>query len=123
MIDKVLIVGGGIAGLKLAIGLKRAGIQGEIVEISTDWTVSGLGLSLQGPAEIHRSGSLARHGESPGRGAGALFLLRAAQHGRGQSGVREADVHLPRAKPARVCAPPVIRKQLAEFRRFSCSGT
>lgn len=50
MIDKVLIVGGGIAGLTLAIGLKRAGIQSEIVEISTDWTVSGLGLSLQGPA-------------------------------------------------------------------------
>jgi len=49
-VDNVLIVGGGIAGLTLAIGLNRAGIRTEIVEINPDWTVSGLGLSLQGPA-------------------------------------------------------------------------
>ncbi len=50
VVRNVLIVGGGIAGLTLAIGLKRAGISTGIVEINPEWTVSGLGLSLQAPA-------------------------------------------------------------------------
>jgi len=33
-VTKVLIVGGGIAGMTLAIGLKRAGIYAEIIEIN-----------------------------------------------------------------------------------------
>jgi 2-polyprenyl-6-methoxyphenol hydroxylase-like FAD-dependent oxidoreductase len=49
-VDKVLIVGGGIAGMTLTIGLKRAGIHTEIVEINPQWTVLGVGISLQGPA-------------------------------------------------------------------------
>jgi len=36
--------------MTLAIGLNRAGIRTEIVEINPEWTVSGLGISLQGPA-------------------------------------------------------------------------
>ena len=48
--EKLLIVGGGIAGMALAIGLKRAGIGSEIVEISSHWTVGGLGIGLGGPA-------------------------------------------------------------------------
>jgi 2-polyprenyl-6-methoxyphenol hydroxylase-like FAD-dependent oxidoreductase len=48
--SKLLIVGGGIAGMALAIGLKRAGISSEIVEINPDWTVAGLGIALGGPA-------------------------------------------------------------------------
>jgi len=50
MVKNVLIVGGGIAGMTLAIQLKRAGINAEIVELSTDWTVIGVGISMQGPA-------------------------------------------------------------------------
>jgi 2-polyprenyl-6-methoxyphenol hydroxylase-like FAD-dependent oxidoreductase len=49
-IRDVLVVGGGIAGMTLAIGLKRAGIRSEIVEIDPQWTVLGVGISLQGPA-------------------------------------------------------------------------
>ena len=48
--DKLLIVGGGIAGMALAIGLRRVGIRPEIVEINPQWTVAGLGIGLGGPA-------------------------------------------------------------------------
>jgi 2-polyprenyl-6-methoxyphenol hydroxylase-like FAD-dependent oxidoreductase len=43
-IDRVLIVGGGIGGLCTAIGLARAGIASDIVEIKRDWTVYGVGI-------------------------------------------------------------------------------
>jgi 2-polyprenyl-6-methoxyphenol hydroxylase-like FAD-dependent oxidoreductase len=49
-LSNVLIVGGGIAGMALAVGLKRAGIGAEIVEVSPQWTVLGVGIALQGPA-------------------------------------------------------------------------
>jgi 2-polyprenyl-6-methoxyphenol hydroxylase-like FAD-dependent oxidoreductase len=49
-IGNVLIVGGGIAGMSLAIRLRQQGIQVEIVERKTDWTVLGVGIILQGPA-------------------------------------------------------------------------
>jgi 2-polyprenyl-6-methoxyphenol hydroxylase-like FAD-dependent oxidoreductase len=47
---KVLIVGGGLAGMALAIGLERAGHASELVEINPQWTFSGLGIALGGPA-------------------------------------------------------------------------
>jgi 2-polyprenyl-6-methoxyphenol hydroxylase-like FAD-dependent oxidoreductase len=50
VIRNVLIVGGGIAGMSLAIRLQQQGIQAEIVERKTDWTVLGVGIILQGPA-------------------------------------------------------------------------
>ena len=49
-VKNVLIVGGGIAGMVLAIGLQQKGIQAEIVEKKTDWTVLGVGIIMQGPA-------------------------------------------------------------------------
>src|SRR5262245_7494231 len=49
-VEDVLIVGGGIAGMALAIGLKRGGIRSQIVEISPQWTVLGVGITLQGSA-------------------------------------------------------------------------
>lgn len=49
-VNNVLIVGGGIAGMTLAIALRRSGIGCEIVEISPQWAVLGVGISLQGPA-------------------------------------------------------------------------
>jgi 2-polyprenyl-6-methoxyphenol hydroxylase-like FAD-dependent oxidoreductase len=49
-VGKVLIVGGGIAGMTLAFGLKRAGVEVEIVELNAQWTVLGVGISLQAPA-------------------------------------------------------------------------
>ena len=50
VVNNVLVVGGGIAGMTAAIALKRAGISCEIVEINPQWTVIGVGISLQGPA-------------------------------------------------------------------------
>ena len=49
-VSNVLIVGGGIAGMALAIGLKRASIRAEIVEINPQWNVLGVGIALGGPA-------------------------------------------------------------------------
>jgi 2-polyprenyl-6-methoxyphenol hydroxylase-like FAD-dependent oxidoreductase len=49
-VSSVLIVGGGIAGMTLAIQLNRAGTRCEIVEINPQWTAPGGGLALQGSA-------------------------------------------------------------------------
>ncbi|WP_329343454.1 FAD-dependent monooxygenase [Streptomyces sp. NBC_01352] len=47
---RILIVGGGIAGLAAAIALSRRGDDVEVAELNTDWSVAGWGLSLTGPA-------------------------------------------------------------------------
>jgi len=48
-VERVLILGGGIAGMALAIVLQRAGIAVEIVEIDKDWRVYGAGITITGP--------------------------------------------------------------------------
>lgn len=48
-VRRVLIVGGGIAGMSLAIGLQRIGVAAEIVEIDPDWRVYGAGITITGP--------------------------------------------------------------------------
>jgi len=45
--DKVLVVGGGIGGLTAAIGLRRAGIEVDLVELNPEWTVYGTGIIQQ----------------------------------------------------------------------------
>lgn len=47
-VKTVLVVGGGIAGMTLATALKRGGIRVEIVEINPEWSVLGVGISIQG---------------------------------------------------------------------------
>ncbi|MBV9280560.1 MAG: FAD-dependent oxidoreductase [Chloroflexi bacterium] len=42
--SRILIVGGGIAGLTAAIALRRAGIEVEVVEQNPAWTVYGVGI-------------------------------------------------------------------------------
>lgn len=46
-ISSVLIVGGGIGGLCAAIALRRAGIEVDLVEIKSEWTVYGVGIIQQ----------------------------------------------------------------------------
>jgi 2-polyprenyl-6-methoxyphenol hydroxylase-like FAD-dependent oxidoreductase len=49
-VRSVVVVGGGISGLSLAIGLARAGIEVEVLEASPDGNVLGIGMALQAPA-------------------------------------------------------------------------
>ena len=46
---RVLAVGGGIAGLTLAITLRRHGITVDVVELQPQWNILGVGISLTGP--------------------------------------------------------------------------
>jgi 2-polyprenyl-6-methoxyphenol hydroxylase-like FAD-dependent oxidoreductase len=46
---KVLIVGGGIAGLTLAVALRRRDIEVDLVELQPQWNILGVGISLTGP--------------------------------------------------------------------------
>jgi 2-polyprenyl-6-methoxyphenol hydroxylase-like FAD-dependent oxidoreductase len=46
---KVLVVGGGIAGLTLAVALRRRDIDVELVELQPQWNILGVGISLTGP--------------------------------------------------------------------------
>jgi flavin-dependent dehydrogenase len=48
-IEKVLVVGGGLAGMTLATALARKGVRAGIVEISQQWFALGVGISVQGP--------------------------------------------------------------------------
>ncbi|KFX71733.1 2-polyprenyl-6-methoxyphenol hydroxylase [Pseudomonas taeanensis MS-3] len=46
-VKKVLIVGGGIGGLCAAIALRREGVQVDLVELKSEWTVYGVGIIQQ----------------------------------------------------------------------------
>lgn len=70
-IERILIVGAGMAGLALAISLRRQGVSPDIVERQPDWSVPGTGIYLVGNAmralgslgladEVLRGGSLIR---------------------------------------------------------------
>ena len=45
--EHVLIVGGGIAGLSLAIALRRLGLEADLVERSASWEPIGAGIAVQ----------------------------------------------------------------------------
>ena len=47
--QNILIVGGGIAGLTLAVALRRRGLAAEAVELQPRWNILGVGISLTGP--------------------------------------------------------------------------
>ena len=48
-VRRALIVGGGIAGMSLAVALRDSGIHLDIVEQNAQWTALGIGISLTGP--------------------------------------------------------------------------
>jgi 2-polyprenyl-6-methoxyphenol hydroxylase-like FAD-dependent oxidoreductase len=45
---RILIVGGGIAGLSMARALRQGGLEGEIVERDDEWRIAGAGVYLPG---------------------------------------------------------------------------
>jgi FAD-dependent urate hydroxylase len=51
-IDRILIVGGGIAGLTLATALHQKGFRAELIERNPVWKTAGAGISVQ-PNGIH----------------------------------------------------------------------
>src|SRR5438552_1590142 len=46
-VERILIVGGGIAGLTLATALHQQGFRAELVERSTTWHATGAGIAVQ----------------------------------------------------------------------------
>jgi 2-polyprenyl-6-methoxyphenol hydroxylase-like FAD-dependent oxidoreductase len=49
LVNKVLIVGGGIGGMCAAIQLRKQGVDVDLVEINPEWTVYGAGITVSGP--------------------------------------------------------------------------
>lgn len=47
-VNKVLVIGGGFAGMTAATTLARGGVAVDLVEIDDDWCASGAGISLHG---------------------------------------------------------------------------
>jgi 2-polyprenyl-6-methoxyphenol hydroxylase-like FAD-dependent oxidoreductase len=66
-VDKILIVGGGIAGLSLATALGRHGFAPELVERSPAWPAIGAGIALHANA-----GRMLRDRPLPAADRGAL---------------------------------------------------
>lgn len=48
-VRKVLVIGGGIAGMCLAIQLRKIGVEVDLVEIDPEWRVYGAGITISGP--------------------------------------------------------------------------
>lgn len=46
-VERVLVVGGGIAGMTLAVGLRRRGIGVEVLEKASEWQAIGAGIAVQ----------------------------------------------------------------------------
>ncbi|WP_322095112.1 FAD-dependent oxidoreductase [Paraburkholderia bannensis] len=49
LVNKVLIVGGGIGGMCAAIMLRRQGIDVDLVELNPQWAADGAGITISGP--------------------------------------------------------------------------
>lgn len=48
-VNRVLIIGGGIAGMCSAIELRKRGVEVDLVEIDADWRVYGAGITISAP--------------------------------------------------------------------------
>jgi len=48
-VSKVLIVGGGVAGMSCAIQMRKSGIAVDLVEVDPSWRVYGAGITMTGP--------------------------------------------------------------------------
>lgn len=79
-VEKILIVGGGIAGMTLAIALRQAGMQCDVVELTPEWTVPGVGISLQG-ATLRALGTLGLLDACVTQGFGYSHFIACDAHG------------------------------------------
>jgi 2-polyprenyl-6-methoxyphenol hydroxylase-like FAD-dependent oxidoreductase len=50
LVKRALVVGGGIAGMCTAIELRKRGVAVELLELDTQWKVTGAGISINGAA-------------------------------------------------------------------------
>ncbi|HEX3847243.1 MAG TPA: FAD-dependent oxidoreductase [Steroidobacteraceae bacterium] len=50
LIEKALIVGGGIAGMAAAIELRKRGVAVDLIELDPEWRVYGAGITINGAA-------------------------------------------------------------------------
>jgi len=50
LVNKVLIVGGGVGGMCAAIQLRKQGIAVDLVEINPNWAPDGAGITISGPS-------------------------------------------------------------------------
>ena len=48
-VNRVLIVGGGVAGMSCAIQMRQAGLHVDLVEIDPNWRIYGAGITITGP--------------------------------------------------------------------------
>src|ERR1700726_1138439 len=118
-IDRVLIVGGGIGGLCAAIGLARAGIASEIVEIKTDWTVYGVGI-IQPSNQLRALEELGLAKECVGRGGalgvGEIFY----ETGKRRAKIATPNSSLSQSPPINGIARPVLHVIL--MKRAAANG-
>lgn len=49
LVNRILIIGGGIAGMCAAIMLRRQGIDVDLVELNPQWAPDGAGITISGP--------------------------------------------------------------------------
>src|SRR5262245_44300760 len=80
-VERVLIVGGGVSAMSLAICLRQAGIATDIAEINSTWGTYGAGISLTGPAlrALKRLGVLDRVAREGFCSDGARFCDRSGK--------------------------------------------
>jgi 2-polyprenyl-6-methoxyphenol hydroxylase-like FAD-dependent oxidoreductase len=48
-VGKVLVIGGGIAGMCCAIQMRKAGVAVDLIEIDPEWRIYGAGITITGP--------------------------------------------------------------------------
>ena len=62
MINKALIVGGGVGGMSAALSLAKRGVEVHLIDVDPHWRAYGAGISVTGSvaARIRRSGNSRR---------------------------------------------------------------
>ena len=120
-VSNVLIVGGGISGMALALELKRAGIRADIVEINPQWSVLGVGIALGGPA-LRALSMIGVLDQCVERGFGYSHFKACNADGQVTGTVRLHAFQRPRLprQPSASCVRPCIRSCKTPWQRRMC---